>query len=110
MSIEFAAERLYQTGWAPDDNEIEFASDGTPLPSVNAVRRAFARAGLTLRLKHTLMFGCYTATWSEDATAIGASELEAAVMALAQLREAERFPRDAINPKPAAHEREAVSL
>jgi hypothetical protein len=101
MSIEYAAERLHQTGWQPDDNEIEFTRDGTPLPSVNAVRRAFARTGHALHLKQNLMFGCYTATWTEQQTAIGVTELEAAVMALAQLRESQRFPKLTIEPKSA---------
>jgi hypothetical protein len=110
MSIEYAAERLYQSGWQPDDSEIDFAPDGTPLPSVNAVRRAFARAGLTLQLKHTLMFGCHTASWGDGSTAIGTTELEAAVMALAQLREAERFPRDGVEPKAVRPSRKAMTL
>lgn len=98
MAIEYAAERLYQTGWQPDDSEIAFAPDGTPLPTVDAVRRAFARSGVTLFLKQNLMFGCYAATWGDGATAIGATELEAAVMALAQHREAQRFPKVSVQP------------
>jgi hypothetical protein len=59
--------------------------------------------GLELLIKHKLMFSCYRATWGpigepldEDAvaderhgTVVGATDGEAAVYALAQLREAQ---------------------
>ena len=68
------------------------------------VREEFAEAGLELAIKHNLMFSCYRATWApagepldpstavdeRHGTVIGACEREAAVYALAQLREAVR--------------------
>ena len=71
------------------------------------MQREFARAGLELAVKHNLVFNCYRSTWwpvgapigeaLDDAhsaderhgTVIGACEREAAVYALAHLREAQ---------------------
>ncbi|MFT3789129.1 MAG: hypothetical protein QM770_23625 [Tepidisphaeraceae bacterium] len=100
MSIAYAVERLYQTGWHPDDNEIDFLPDGTPLPSVNAVKRAFTRAGLELTLKQNQLFHCVHASWGEH-TSVGQTDQEAAVWALAQFRENARYPK-VVETKPAA--------
>jgi len=103
MTLNYAVERLYETGWkALGAIDIERLDDGRGFPSVLAVQREFARAGLELSIKHNMMFNCYRATWgpvgepledSHDAderhgTVIGACQREAAVYALAQLREA----------------------
>jgi hypothetical protein len=70
---------------------------------VLTVQREFIRAGLDLAIKHNMVFSCYRATWApmgeplDDAhaaddrhgTVIGACEREAAVYALAHLREAQ---------------------
>lgn len=105
MNLEYALERLYSTGWssATTDLETDRLPDGRAYPTVLAIQREFARAGLELRIQHKLMFSCYRATWApigepldEDAaaderhgTVVGASDVEAAVYALAQLREAQ---------------------
>ncbi|HEX8524256.1 MAG TPA: hypothetical protein VF669_18520 [Tepidisphaeraceae bacterium] len=104
MNLEFAVERLYETGWKPLSSlDLDRLSDGRQFPSVLAVQREFSRAGLELAIKHNLMFNCYRATWGpigepleethatdeRHGTVIGACQREAAVYALAQLREAQ---------------------
>ena len=102
MNLVYAVERLLDSGWCPGDEDLERLPDGRPFPSVLAVQREFAREGLELSIKHNLVFGCYRAGWAplgEEAeagqtdnrhgTVIGACEREAAVYALAQLREAQ---------------------
>jgi len=103
MNLTFAVERLYQTGWLPAGNDLERLDDGRSFPSILSVQREFARAGLELAIKHNLMFNCYRATWApvgeplEDdhaaderhGTVVGTCQREAAVYALAQLREAQ---------------------
>jgi len=106
MNLAYAVERLYQSGWNPNGGgglDLDRLDDGRRFPSVLAVQREFARAGLELSIKHNLMFSCYRATWApigepldddhaadaKHGTVIGACEREAAVYALAQLREAQ---------------------
>ena len=101
-NIEYAVERLLNTGWCPGDEELERLPDGRSYPSVLAVQQEFARQGLELSIKHNMVFGCYRAAWapagenlaigqSDDShgTVIGSCEREAAVYALAQLRTAQ---------------------
>jgi hypothetical protein len=102
MNLTYAVERLYETGWTPTiDSDLERLPDQRRYPSVLAVQREFARAGLELRIKHNLIFNCYRSTWApigeplddsvaadeRHGTVIGSCEREAAVYALAQLRE-----------------------
>jgi len=104
MNLAYAVDRLYDGGWLADaGDELETLPDGRAFPSVIAVQREFARAGLELAIKHNIIFSCYRATWAPVAepiasdraaaddderhgTIIGACEREAAVYALAQLR------------------------
>ena len=103
MNLTYAVERLLDTGWSPVEFErsaLERLPDGRPYPTVAAVRREFAEAGLDLSLKQNFMFNCCRATWApagetidpdhaEDdrhGTVVGSCEKEAAVYALAQLR------------------------
>jgi hypothetical protein len=103
MRLEYAVDRLCEGGWNPSDQtDIETLPDGRRYPSVAAVKSEFARAGLVLSIKHNLMFSCYRATWcpigekldpdaaadQNHGTVVAACEREAAVYALAQLREA----------------------
>jgi hypothetical protein len=102
MNLAYAVERLYQSGWSmPGEPDLDRLPDGRSFPSLRAIRREFARAGLELSIKHNLMFNCYHATWGPSGepldpqhadddshgTVIGTCEREAAVYALAQLRE-----------------------
>lgn len=104
MNLVYAVERLLDTGWCPADQDMERLPDGRSYPSVDAVQREFSRAGLELNIKQNLVFGCSRATWGpageaacEDrtddrhGTVIGACEREAAVYALAQLRESQQL-------------------
>jgi len=105
MNLTYAIDRLVETGWTPGDSlDLDALPDGRRFPSVLAVNQVFARAGLELRIKQNLMFSCYRATWApigepldddhaadeKHGTVIGSCEREAAVYALAQLREAVR--------------------
>jgi hypothetical protein len=101
MNLEYAVDRLYEAGWVPwGDSDLDRLPDGRWLPSVLAVQREFARAGLELAIKHNLIFNCYRGTWApvgqpldvehaadeRHGTVVGSCEREAAVYALAQLR------------------------
>jgi hypothetical protein len=101
MNLDYAIDRLYETGWTPDmDVDLEAGADGRQFPSVKSIEQEFAREGLDLQIKHNLIFKCYRATWgskgekldparaadAKHGTVIGACEREAAVFALAQLR------------------------
>jgi hypothetical protein len=105
MALEYAVERLYEVGWLPSSTiDLETLEDGRRFPSVVAIQREFARAGLELSIKHNLIFKCYRAAWSpigdaldshldaeqRTGTVIGSCEREAAVYALAQLRIAQQ--------------------
>jgi len=104
MNLTYAVERLLETGWtAIGERDLDSLPDGRPFPSVIAVQREFARAGLELAIQQKLMFSCYRATWGpvgepldpdhaadeRHGTVVGACEREAAVYALAQLRTAQ---------------------
>jgi hypothetical protein len=104
MNLEFAVERLYETGWsAMGEWDADHLPDGRAFPGVLAAQRDFARAGLELAIKQNLMFNCYRATWAPvgepldeqhaadecHGTVVGACPREAAVYALAQLRSAQ---------------------
>lgn len=103
MNLHYAVDRLYEVGWLPTyDQDLEHLDDGRRYPSVEATKNEFASAGLDLSIKHNLIFSCYRATWApagelldpghaldcEHGTVVGACEREAAVFALAHLREA----------------------
>ncbi|HEY1684002.1 MAG TPA: hypothetical protein VGG19_04515 [Tepidisphaeraceae bacterium] len=92
MTLEYAIERLYQTGWQPtEEADLNSLADGRKFPSVEAIKRQFEEAGLQLSIKHHAKFNCYRAGWigagAQPGTVIGACEREAAVYALAQLRQ-----------------------
>lgn len=104
MNLDYAVERLYQTAWSTvGEWDLDHLPDGRAFPSLLAIQRDFARAGLELAIKHNLIFNCFRATWAPvgepldpqhaadecHGTVIGACQREAAVYALAQLREAQ---------------------
>ena len=110
MNLAYAVDRLYACGWIPNggsgSQDLEFLPDGRTFPTLPAVQREFQRAGLRLEIKHNPKFSCYRATWSpadespdparqaddRHGTVVGACEREAAVYALAQLREHQLTP------------------
>ena len=74
MNLTYAVERLYDTGWTPSaESGLDKLPDGRLFPSVSAVQREFARAGLELRINQAPAFSCYRATWS-NGTVIGACD------------------------------------
>ena len=102
MNLDYAVDRLYESGWHPafGEQEYETLADGRRFPAVAQIVREFEREGLRLTIKHNAEFNAYRATWApipsrseaEDSdgrhgTVIGTSEMEAAVYALAHLRE-----------------------
>ena len=105
MNLDYAVDRLYESGWAPvfgNSDPYDTLPDGRSFPGIDSIRREFERAGLKLVFKHNMVFDTHRATWSplnelndstpaQEArrfgTVIGSSEQEAAVYALAQLRE-----------------------
>jgi hypothetical protein len=104
MNLTYAVDRLLEAGWLPVEGlDLERLPDGRPYPSVLAVQREFSRAGLELSIKHNLIFNCYRATWGpvgepldpkhaaddRHGTVVGACDREAAVYALAQLKNAQ---------------------
>ena len=104
MNLEIAVERLHAAGWSPESkDDCDALPDGRKFPSVMAVQREFARAGLELAIKHNIMFSCYRATWApigepldpshaadeRHGTIVAACPSEAAVYSLAQLRESQ---------------------
>ena len=104
MNLTYAVDRLYDAGWQPwSESDLERTEDGRPYPSMLAIQREFARAGLELSIKHNLMFNCYRATWGpvgetmdpgatadeRHGTVVGTDAREAAVYALAQFRRAQ---------------------
>ena len=92
MSLAFAIDALYDTGWHPTDPDgVRRHSDGRAFPSADAARRFFADRGLSLSVRHIQLFGCYRAEWAAaDGRTIGAvvgmSEEEAAVFAMARVQ------------------------
>jgi hypothetical protein len=104
MKLNYAVDRLLETGWQANGHaDCETLDNGQKFPSVMGVQREFAKAGLELSIKHNMMFSCYRATWApagepldpssaadeRHGTVVGACEREAAVYALAQLRAAQ---------------------
>ena len=99
MTIHYAVDRLYESGWLPlAGMELErLPNNGLRYPSVATVIREFNNCGLELSIKPHLMFGCCRAEWSAladrpttdelNGTVVGACDSEAAVYALAKLRE-----------------------
>ena len=58
MNLAYAVDRLYDGGWLPSHSEdLETLPDGRTFPSIFAVQREFAGAGLELAIKHDCQFG-----------------------------------------------------
>ena len=95
MKINYAVDRLYETGWLPTEGaQLERLPNGLRYPVMAEVRQVFDDAGLELLITPHLMFGCYRGEWRPRnstgelaGTVIGSCEAEAAVYALAKLRE-----------------------
>lgn len=92
MTLIYAIDELYKTGWSDlDSTGCAHASDGRAFPRVERVRREFADAGFELSIRHIVLFDCYRAEWRDASgraagAVVGQTEEEAGVYALAHLR------------------------
>lgn len=92
MGIDIALEELYATGWsALDSAGCELDGQGRWVPTVSRIAEEFRGAGFALTVHHAQLFDCYRAVWMTTGgdpagAVVGASEHEAAIYALAQLR------------------------
>lgn len=90
--LNFALEELKTTGWSDlDSTGCTYDADGRAYPTVARVRQEFSAAGFDLTVRHADAFGVYRAEWTSaggesEGSAVGLSEDEAAVFALAKLR------------------------
>jgi len=94
MGLNYAVDKLHATGWTPDVTSMhERAPDGRPYPSLSQVENEFHAAGQTLSLKFAEKYGVFRAEWRDQTTGhvhgavVGQTRDEAAVYALAQLRD-----------------------
>ncbi len=91
MSLEYAVDRLYESGWTPTSGRIfKRLDDGRQYPSPDDVALEFTAAGLQLTLRHVTLFNSFRAEWVGrterfSGYCVGETEQEAAVYALAQL-------------------------
>ena len=93
MSLQYAIDQLYETGWHVEPSaKVALHDDGRAYPTLDQVQSEFTSNGCAFQLKHIQLFDCFRAEWSRgtsqaDAGAVvGASAIEAAVFALSQLR------------------------
>lgn len=93
MSLSIVLDELRATGWSGlDSTGCQFDSTGRAYPGVRRVEREFQAAGLDFQITHVGQFNCFRAEWREPGAAdlagsvVSASEAEAAVHALAQMR------------------------
>jgi hypothetical protein len=93
MALDIAIEALQQTGWtALNSADCRHDPAGRAYPTLERIGREFEEAGLSLTLRHILLFDCYRAEWrNADGRALGSvvasTRDEAAVFALARLRQ-----------------------
>jgi hypothetical protein len=92
MSLAFAIDQLYASGWeAIEPKDCQWFDDGRAFPSISRVAHEFHIAGYTLVIRNVQLFDCYRAEWHDEngvasGAVVGSTECEAAVYALAQLR------------------------
>jgi hypothetical protein len=91
MGLNYAIDALYATGWSSlDTRGCEF-DGGRLYPGVARVEREFRESGFDMVLRRIELFDCYRVEWRAESgeaagAVVGASEAEAAVHALVQLR------------------------
>ena len=91
VGLDFAIDELYATGWTALDTAGCYHSNGRAYPGVQSVKVQFREAGFDMAVQHIQLFDCYRAEWRDGSgapagAAVGRTEAEAAVYALAQLR------------------------
>lgn len=93
-ALDLAIDELYATGWsALDSTGCQHRTDGRVFPSIVRAQKEFAQLGFELVIRFVQLFDCYRAEWSDAngnpaGAVVGSSEIEAAIYALAQLRQA----------------------
>ena len=91
MSLTFAVDELYGTGWEADGcASYERAADGRLYPTAGEVAEVFERVGAGFRMQMDEGLGVFLAEWGdgegvEAGRVVGSSRDEAAVYALARL-------------------------
>ncbi|MEM0983214.1 MAG: hypothetical protein AAGI17_04600 [Planctomycetota bacterium] len=92
MGLDFAIDELYSSGWtALDTAGCKPHDDGRWVPSLDRIGRELQKLNLSLSIRHVQLFDCYRAEWTDSTgsvlgSVVGATEIEAAVYALAQIR------------------------
>ncbi|MDX2132372.1 MAG: hypothetical protein SFY69_09995 [Planctomycetota bacterium] len=92
MSLGFAIDALYDSGWTmAEPKGIARFADGRPYPSQEHIEQVFLENGFSLSVRHIQLFDCHRAEWRDGAgqacgAVVGQTAEEAAVYALSQLR------------------------
>jgi hypothetical protein len=92
QGLTAAVDELYATGWTTLDGiGCPRHVDGRAYPGAERVRQEFDGAGAEFDVKKVDRYQCYRATWRDTGTgqggsAVGQSEAEAVVYALARYR------------------------
>lgn len=91
--LDLVLDELYASGWtATDSNGCQTHSDGRLFPAIPRITREMKTLGFDLNLRHIQLFDCFRAEWSDADTqtpvgaAVGATDVEASIYALAQVR------------------------
>jgi len=91
--LDMAIDALYESGWtALDSTNCDEHADGRLFPTLVRIQREFIREGYELLVRYVQLFDCYRAEWADSSgspagAVVGSSEIEAAIYALAQLRQ-----------------------
>lgn len=94
MNLAYSVDKLYESGWkATEPTGCDRLPDGRLYPTVLKIQQVFAAHGYELAIRYVQLFDCFRAVWTDRTGAaagavVGADEQEAAVYALAQLRQA----------------------
>ncbi len=91
--LDLAIDELYASGWsARDSTNCETHVDGRLCPSIHRLEQEFRDLGYKLTMRYVNLFDCSQAEWvdQDDVPAgavVGASNMEAGIYALTQLRQ-----------------------
>ena len=91
--LDLAIDALYESGWyALDSSDCQRQDDGRLFPSPERIQNDFTEDGCEFAVEYIQLFDCYRAEWTDpngspEGAVVGASELEAAIYALAQHRQ-----------------------
>jgi len=91
--LDLALDALYESGWnSIDSTNCDTHSDGRLYPALVRIQQEFMREGYELIVRFIQLFDCYRAEWADVngspiGAVVGATEIEAAIYALAQMRQ-----------------------